>query len=141
MPLELFAILVPLGIALIVLVVHYSGLSKKALLRDGAHAIDLLLEDYGAEKSTGSSILTIDNRAAFIELESGDRLGLVETMGDRFVTRILNHNDLGEYAFNNDNILSVKYHDFTHPAGTYKFGNDNIVSRVADWLKNLKEEK
>jgi len=125
---------------MIVLVVHFSGLSKKALLRDGAHAVDILLEDYGAEKSTGASVLTSDSRAAFVEMEEGGHIGLVEAIGDRFITRILSGKELEEFAQKTNKSISVKYHDFTHPAGLYKFDSDNDISRVEKWLTKLKEE-
>jgi len=141
MPLEIFAVLVPLGILLIVLVVHFSGLSKKARLQDQSQALELLLSDYAGEKPSGMVVLTHNKHSAFIEMAKDNRLGLVEAMGDRFFTRLLRGNDLGAIGQRGNSTLSVEFNDFTHPAGAYEFSDTRDTSRVSAWLSRLKENQ
>jgi hypothetical protein len=49
MPLEIFVLITPLGIALVVLIIRYSGLSKTARLNGSKNAIDIFHRDFAGE--------------------------------------------------------------------------------------------
>lgn len=139
MPLEMFAIIVPLGIALIVLVVKYSGLSKVARLGSTADALAVFENDFGGEKHKGKVLLAADNRAAFIQMETPDKLGLVEAFGDRFISRLLSGADVKSITSDGESSLRIKFIDFTHPSGCYFFDNSGDLKRVGNWLANLEK--
>ncbi|GAG41228.1 unnamed protein product, partial [marine sediment metagenome] len=140
MPLEIFAIITPLGIALIVLIVRYSGLSKNSRLNDSQNAIDILLKDFAGEKVSGKAIVMKDHRAAFIEMDKTGHLGLVEAVGDKFITRLLNPGEISSFVKQNENTLLVRFRDFTHPTGNYEFDMQRDLSTVSGWLSKLEKK-
>lgn len=140
MPLEIFAIIVPLGIAFIVLVVKFTGLSKTASLADDREAIAVFESDYAGEKHGSQALLTSDHSTAFIPMESAAQLGLVEAMGDRFITRLLYRNDVGKCERASNTELNIKFNDFTHPSGKYVFGNSDDAERAENWFGQLESE-
>ncbi len=137
MPLELFAIIVPLGIALIVLAVKFSGLSKSAVLTDSKQAIEVFEADYGGETHKGRALLSANGDAAFIPLAEPSRLGLVEAIGDRYICRVLGPEDLKSVTGNQDNGFEIRYNDFTHPRGQYSFTSSKDMETLKGWLSQL----
>ena len=69
MPLELFAVLVPAGIAIIVLIVRFWGLSHAATLKNSAHVREIFLTDFEGTNPIGECIICADHRAAFLNLD------------------------------------------------------------------------
>ncbi len=141
MPLELFAVLVPAGIAIIVLIVRFWGLSHAATLTDIAHVQKIFLTDFEDIHPNDDCIICDDNRAAFLNLEIGKSIGLVEVMGDRYITRVLSDRDIREVSCDKAPNMIINYSDFTHPSGGYKFATDDDFKTVAQWIKALKEVK
>lgn len=139
MPLELFAILVPLGIALIVVVVKMSGLSKSAILNDQYHANSVFLKDFEGEEITSETLLTSNRNAALLQMRAENTLGLVEVIGDRFITRILNVGDVRSISNTQGDNLAVDYNDFTHPKANYSFENSEDRAKATGWFNRLKE--
>ena len=141
MPLELFAVLVPAGIAIIVLIVRFWGLSHDANLKDTSHVRQIFLTDFEDINPNVDCIICNDDSAAFLNLDIGKSVGLVEVMGDRYITRVLNDSDIRKFDGDNSPSLKINYNDFTHPSGNYKFANDGNFISVAQWIKELKVVK
>ena len=141
MPLELFAVLVPAGIAIIVLIVRFWGLSHDAILKDASHARKLFLIDFADQNPRGKGIISSDRRAAFLKLDMNKSIGLVEVIGDRFLTRVLYGEDIQSIKGEKFPNLKINYNDFTHPSGNYKFAADDDLKTVTQWINALKETK
>ena len=141
MPLELFALITPLGIALIVLIIRYSGLSKTVQIGNSGNAIKLFLQDHGGENVSGTAIISMDKRAAFIEMDTPGQIGFVEAIGDRFITRLLGAGDIASFEQLDGNGLSVRFHDFTHPKGQYEFSNPRELSDLIAQLIRLEKQQ
>jgi len=141
MPLEIFALITPLGIALIVLIIRYSGLSKTARIKGGKEAIEIFHQDFAGERVSDISTISADQSAAFIELENPAHLGLVEAIGDRFITRLLGSKDIASIKQYDENSLSIRFHDFTHPKGQYKFNNPTELTNLIERLANLEKQQ
>lgn len=141
MPLEIFALITPLGIALIVLIIRYSGLSKTARLKGSKNAIEIFHRDFAGENVCDVTIITSDQSAAFIEMENSVQLGFVEAIGDRFITRLLGSNDIASFEQYSENGLSVMFHDFTHPKGQYEFNSNRELSNLLELLTKLEKQQ
>ncbi len=141
MPLELFAVLVPAGIAIIFLVVRFWGLSHDATLKDSAHVHEIFLTDFADQKPSGEAIISSDHRAAFLKLDFENSIGLVEVIGDKYLTRILQGEDIRKFNDEKSPCLKINYNDFTHPSGNYKFATDGDLKTAIQWIKALKEIK
>lgn len=139
MPLEIFAILVPLGIAMIVLAVKYSGLSKIARLENTAAAVQVFENDFGGEAHKGAVMLSDDHGAAFIQMGDSAKLGLVEVFGDRFISRVLMKDDLKSAVTNGEGRVEIRFNDFTHPIGHYNFSNAGDAKTANSWLAKLEK--
>ncbi len=140
MPLELLAILVPLGIALVVLVVKFSGLSHSARLKGEKHAISVFLLDYPSEKPDGKVLISANSNAAFLRLEGVNATGLVEVIGDRFLARIVAPSQIRSARCSGEK-LRVRYHDFTHPRAMYQFDSNSQAERALRWLQQNTHQK
>jgi len=141
MPLEIFALITPLGIALVVLIVRYSGLSKTARLKDRKNAIDLFRRDFAGENPSENVIISSDHNAAFVAMNGSNKLGLVEATGDRFITRLLDSKDIASFEHYGNNSLSIGFRDFTHPVGRYEFNNQQELSTVLEHLRKLEKHQ
>ena len=141
MPLEIFALITPLGIALIVLIIRYSGLSKTARIKDGQNAIDIFRRDFAGENVADVTTISSDQRAAFIEMDHSGQLGLVEAVGDRFITRLLGSKDIASIQQDGENSLSIRFRDFTHPKGHYQFRSRRELSHLLEQLTQLENSK
>lgn len=135
MPLELLATLVPLGIALVVLVVKFSGLSYSATLQDEKHTITQFLLDFPSEVPTGDVLISTDAKAAFLTLSNTSTIALVEAIGDRFLTRIVSPSDIKNIQMSAGQ-LKVHFRDFTHPHATYDFAQKVDAERILNWLQS-----
>jgi len=140
MPLELFALITPLGIALIVLVIRYSGLSKTARIKDGQNALEIFCRDFAGENASRVTTISSDQSAAFIEIDQSRQLGLVEAIGDRFITRLLGVGDIAGFQQAGENSLSIRFRDFTHPKGHYQFNSQNELSNLVERLTQLEKQ-
>ena len=144
MPLLLLAILVPVGIGLIVLAVRYSGISRCARIEDNNDALRLFSLDYPGNGLLENCIITADNKAAFLAMAGDDGkwgLGLVEVIGDRFITRELGHGDIRDAVLIDACNMKICYRDFTHNVARYGFSNEADLQRVRDWIMRLEQNK
>ena len=138
MPLEILATIVPIGIIVVVLVVRYSGLSKSANLLNGADACNIFLKDFPGLPVSQNVILTKNHEAAFIKIDDFRALGLVEAIGDRYITRIFKSNDIASFDQPDPLALTIRYNEFTHPRSNYLFDAPADLSTLWGWLNELK---
>lgn len=132
MSFALLVILVVAGIAVIVLAVHLTGGSRNALLRDAAHARSRFAEDFPDAAVAGVHLCT-SGEAAFLELRDG-RLGIVQSLGDRFLTRILRRAEILEVDPVDDVTFSVRFRDFTWPRAVFRFADSASARRIVTVL-------
>lgn len=135
MPLEILGPLVIGGITLTVLVVYFSGISKVVILADVAAVQQEFLKDYG-DALIEQTFLTSNNMAGFLKLRRDDSVGLVEVMGDRYITRILLPGDVVDLQQSSDR-LDIRFNDFTHNEQSYTIEDENTAKAVHDLLANL----
>ena len=69
----------------------------------------------------------------YIELEDGSA-GLVEAMGDRFITRILAQKDVRQVERKGECDLVLRLADFTLPRLTLTFAEPKAALKAATWL-------
>ncbi len=121
------------GISLIVYLVHAAGGSRKSVLANEQAARDRFLEDY-PDLTPMDVHLTRDGDAAFLALPDRS-VGLVQAIGDCFLTRVLTGNDLSENSAQGVT-LRLRIADITFKGGTYEFANENELQSVTKLLSN-----
>lgn len=113
MPLEILAIMVVAGLSLVIAAVHFSGLSHVARFDGDDQAINRFNEDYPDEKVC-SVFIAAGNKTAFLELADG-RTGLVQAVGDRFLTRVINRAAVAEAKADRNGWFYLRLNDFSLP--------------------------
>lgn len=78
-------------------------------------------------------IIAKDHRAAIVLEKNTDRIGLVAAQGDILVTRLIAPADIAR-ARVDDNVLSLRFHDFTFPDTRFAFDD---ASAAAEWQARL----
>ena len=82
-----------------------------AELAGADHALQRFAEDFPDEKPSAVR-LTADRRAAFLELGSA-RTGIVSSIGDCFLTRIVTAPDILALTVDDPLTISIRLGDFT----------------------------
>lgn len=123
--------LVVFGIGMIVLLIHLTGGTTTASLDGEAQAATRFADDFPGLPPR-AIILTEDRHAAFLDLGDG-KAGLVQAVGDRFLTRILDKHHVRAFT-GADGSLSLILPDMTFRGGQWRFGSPNAAKSVADWL-------
>ncbi|AMY00809.1 hypothetical protein AB0V79_23610 [Mesorhizobium ciceri] len=121
MSLPLLVAIVALGIALSVAAVHSTGGSKTATLSGADHAKSRFAEDFPDEIATAVR-LTADARTAFLNI-GRRRIGIVHSIGDCFLTRIVTPRDVGVLTAEEGNTVSLRLADFTWKGGRFRFAS------------------
>jgi hypothetical protein len=121
MSLPLLVAIVALGIALSVAAVHFTGGSKTATLAGTDQALSRFAEDFRDEVATMVR-LTADTRTAFLDLGRG-RIGIVHSIGDCFLTRIVTPRDVMALTAGDANTVSFRLADFTWKGGRFQFAS------------------
>lgn len=121
MSLPLLVAIVALGIALSVAAVHFTGGSKTATLASTDQALGRFAEDFPDEVTTVVR-LTADARTAFLDIGRG-RIGIVHSIGDCFLTRIVTPQDVAVLNAGDVNTVSFRLADFTWKGGRFRFAN------------------
>ncbi|MGX5801938.1 hypothetical protein ACWGS9_11905 [Bradyrhizobium sp. Arg314] len=132
MSLPVLVVLVVFGIALSVAAVHFTGGTTTATLATADQALARFAEDFPDEKP-GVVRLTADNQAAFLEL-GPQRCGIVQSIGDCFLTRIVTPHDILALAREGD-VVSLKLNDFTWKGGRFVFADEAGAVAVAAALQ------
>ncbi|WP_296738548.1 hypothetical protein [Mesorhizobium sp.] len=133
MSLPVLVVLVVVGIALSVAAVHFTGGSITATLAGADQARDRFAEDFPDEK-TGTVRLTADRHAAFLELGPA-RSGIVQSIGDCFLTRIVTPHDILALEVEGS-AVTLRMDDFTWKGGRFAFANEADARAVAAALRN-----
>ena len=129
MSLPVLVALVVVGIALSVLAVHFTGGSKIATLADADQALSRFADDFPDEK-VATVRLTADARTAFLDLGQG-RCGIVHSVGDCFLTRIVTPHEIRAIKVDEDGALSLRLADFTWKGGRFAFADKADARTVA----------
>ncbi|RUV87066.1 hypothetical protein EOA75_25770 [Mesorhizobium sp. M1A.F.Ca.IN.022.07.1.1] len=128
MSLPVLVVLVVFGIALSVAAVHFTGGTTTATLAGAEHALARFAEDFSDEKPRAVR-LTSDRQAAVLELDP-QRCGIVQSIGDRFLTRIVTPRDVLALV-RQGNVLSLRMDDFTWKGGRFAFADEADALTVA----------
>lgn len=121
MSLPLLVAIVAFGIALSVAAVHFTGGSKTATLAGADQALSRFAEDFPDEVATVVR-LTVDARTAFLDIGRG-RIGIVHSIGDCFLTRIVSLQDVAVLNAGDGNTVSLRLADFTWKGGRFRFAS------------------
>lgn len=132
MSLPVLVVLVVFGIALSVAAVHFTGGTTTAALATADQALARFAEDFPDEKP-GAVRLTSDRHAAFLELGL-QRCGIVQSIGDCFLTRIVTPRDVLALA-REGNAVALRMDDFTWKGGRFAFANEADALAVAAALQ------
>jgi len=131
MSLEILVAMVVAGLAIAIGAVYLAGLSKPARLADAGQAKARFALDYPREV-VADCRLTAARDAAFLRLESG-RIGVVAAFGAKFVTRLVESQQV-QVGERNDE-LDLEMGDFTFPHPRVRFAKSNDTALVASWMK------
>lgn len=112
--------LVGFGVSLIVLLVHLSGGSRKAVLDSDAAVASRFANDFPLLKA-GQIIRTKTGNAGFLLCSDGTT-GLVHAVGDTYLTRHLTKAHVKSSSCSGEN-LYLRLDDFTFPAAAYRFAD------------------
>ena len=98
---------------------HFTGGSKTATLAGADQALSRFAEDY-PDEMTATVRLTADAKTAFLDLGRG-RIGIVHSIGDCFLTRIVTAADVAVSNSDEANTILVRLTDFTWKGGHFRF--------------------
>lgn len=129
MSLPLLVAMVLVGISTIVLAIHLTGGTRRAVLDSAEEAARRFAEDF-PEEPVAAVRLTASADAAFLELVRG-RLGLVQSFGDRFLTRVVASDDVIACRRIGNDTVSLRLADFTLSGGIYVFADPRDADAVA----------
>ena len=132
MSLPILVAIVAIGIALTVAAVHFTGGSRTALIDGAEMARRLFAADYPGE-ATNEVAITIDRHSAFLPL-SGGRMGIVQSFGDGFFTRIATAKDVAQLRVRAPATVSIRFRDFTWTGGHFSFAAARDAERIAGVL-------
>ncbi len=105
-------VIAPLGVAALIGLVYLFGGSKQASITTAGEALDRFRRDY-PHWQDDQVLLSEDGQVALIP-SAGDQIGLVFSVGDTFVTRLLNREDIAA-ASDADAPAQIHFHDFSAP--------------------------
>lgn len=138
MSLTLLVIIVAVGIALVVMAVHVTGGSARAVL-DGDSAMRRFADDF-PELRIRAVRITHDCHTAFLQLED-DRVGIVQAVGGKFLTRIVAAGDLAGVPRATDTAIAVRFRDLTWPGGRFNFANAEEARAVQTMFAALRRQE
>ena len=130
MSLTLLVVIVVVGIAAVVLAVHMTGGSSRAVLQDADAAVRRFQEDF-PDARIDHVLLTADGSAAFLRIVPG-RIGVVQAVGGRFLTRMVSTADLASRPRATGSEITVRFRDFTWPGGCFTFSGEESAKAVEE---------
>lgn len=139
MSLTLLVVMVVAGVGGVVLAVHLSGGSVAARLADEEAALARFFIDY-PDAGVRAVRLTRDGKTAFLALADG-RVGIVQAVGDKFLTRVIAGPDLAGAPVAEGATLELRLRDFTWPGGTFVFAGEREARAAAAMLDGLRGMK
>lgn len=132
MPLEILAVMVVAGIALVVAMVSLSGLSHPVRIDGPAHARDLLSRDC-PDIAPRQAVLAADGRTALFDCGAGG-VAMVMAFGSRFVTRRIAPTALKRVAREDERTVTLTFPDIAIPALRIVFDSAEDAERLVGWL-------
>ncbi len=121
MPLPAVLIIAIIAIAVLAVVLHKLGYTKRAKLADETQARDLF-EKENPGSVVDEAALSRDGRTALLILRGEDHsLGLIQSIGDEFLTRILGAGQIARVDKKPGNTLNITFNDFTYPRARVQF--------------------
>jgi hypothetical protein len=139
MSLPILIVVVFAGISLIVLAVHFSGGSAVAKVDDPELARLRFAVDF-EEETTRDVFIARDRETAFLLLDSKG-LGIVHSVGDRFLTRLLQRSEIRGVAQPEKAAIELKLDDITWPGGRFSFDDEQAAVAVLQHLGMTPESK
>ena len=124
------------GVAALVALNHWLGLSEPARLRDIDEAVERLDAD-AVGFAAGEAVLAEDGSAALIESADGSSIGLLAARGDQFVIRYLKPGLVQAARIGEGGRLTIKLADFTFAPVDFPFGASPRIRHWADKLNAL----
>lgn len=134
MSLPVLVVLVVFGIALSVAAVHFTGGTTTTMLAGADRALQRFAEDF-PDEMVARVRLTADRRAAFLELGPA-RTGIVSSVGDCFLTRIVTPRDILALTADDPRSISIRLNDFTWKGGRFVFADEADARAVAAALQD-----
>jgi len=131
--------MVVVGVSAIVLAVHMTGGSVRANIAD-AEAARLRFAVDHPDAGVERVVLTADRGTAFLAIEGG-MLGLVEAVGDRFLTRMLGAGDILSMVRRDEVTMDITAGDFTWRGGQYRFDAAAEADAVAAMIDETRREE
>lgn len=128
MSLPILVAMVVIGITVAVAAVHLTGGSLRASFSGPQQARQRFAIDF-PDHAVTAVYLTEDRRTAFLEV-SGDRLGVVHGLGDKFLTRLLMPGDAVRASSPEPTTVAVQFNDFTWKGGTFRFVDADTAGAV-----------
>lgn len=125
MSLPILVAIVVVGIALTVAAVHFTGGSKVSTIADTEHARQLFFADH-PDAQPGKVEITVDRHSAFLELP-GKRIGIIQSFGDGFFTRVISSGDIAQIRLREPATLSIRFRDFSWTGGHFTFAANSIA--------------
>lgn len=129
MSLPLLVAMVVVGIAAIVVAVHLTGGTRRAVLADEEAARARFAVDYPRER-VGDVVLSNVRETAFLGLEGG-RTGIVQSLGGHFLTRIVRPGEVARLEQPSETTLRLRLRDITWPGGSFDFASAAEARRIA----------
>ncbi|WP_348629836.1 MULTISPECIES: hypothetical protein [unclassified Mesorhizobium] len=112
---------------------HFTGGSKTATLSSVDRAVSRFTEDFPDEIATVVR-LTADAKTAFLDIGRG-RIGIVHSIGDRFLTRIVSPQNVAVLNAGDANTVSLRLADFTWKGGRFRFASSTDAQGVLKALE------
>lgn len=139
MSLPILVAIVAIGICLTVAAVHFTGGSKRATVADASQARRIFLRDFPDEQ-VGRVIVTADHVSAFLGLDRG-RTGVVQSLGDGFITRIVDTADVASVRLLDPVTVSLRFRDFTWRGGDFCFADKETAAAIVAALDRPMETR
>ncbi|MEP9398158.1 hypothetical protein [Mesorhizobium sp. KR2-14] len=139
MSLPVLVAIVVVGISLCVVAVHLTGGSRLATLEGAEDAVRHFHQDF-PDEAIRTVRLTADRRTAFMELDGG-RTGIVQTFGDRFLTRIITPQEVASALHAGPGVVSIRFRDFTWSGGRFAFAEDQDAGAVLQGLQLARRDR
>lgn len=126
--LPVLGVMVVVGISMAVAAVHFTGGSRTTRLADARQALNRFAVDF-PDLRPGAVWLTENGDTAFLELADG-RIGIVHSIGDRFLTRIVTPVEIERAKLDHNNVLTLHLKDFTWRGGRFAFADVAAASAI-----------
>ncbi|MDH4985124.1 hypothetical protein QEZ47_06140 [Aminobacter anthyllidis] len=128
MSLPVLVAMVVVGIAAVIAAVHLSGGSVRTRLSGTDQALQRFAMDF-PDVTSSAVFLTEDSGTAFLLLENGS-VGIVRSIGDKFLTRIVARADVAALRALDDRTVSLRLRDFTWNGGDFRFADTEAAGTL-----------